>query len=161
MGPVQFGLAKSVEPISPMNITTTCVAVITEKDAANPKKENGIGHKYVVPYGLYICEGHVSANLANKGTGFSEGDLRLLWDAILNMFENDRAAGRSMMSVKKLIIFKHSSIYGDTRADKLFDSVRIERADKEAKLPARSYSDYKVCIDYDKVPDSVEVIVMD
>ena len=39
-------------------------------------------------------EGYVSANLARKVTGFSEEDLDLLWDAIINMFENDHSAAR-------------------------------------------------------------------
>ena len=62
--------------------------------------------KYIIPYGLYRCEGYISANLARKTTGFSEEDLDLLWQAILNMFENDLSAARGKMAVRELIIFK-------------------------------------------------------
>ena len=97
-GPVQLGFAQSVEPITPQEVTITRVAITTEADAE--KKNTEMGHKYIVPYGLYRAEGYVSANLARKTTGFSEEDLALLWRAILNMFENDRSAARGKMAVR-------------------------------------------------------------
>ena len=98
-GPVQLGFARSIEPIFAQEITITRVAITKESDAKN--KENTMGNKYIIPYGLYRCEGFVSANLARKTTGFSEEDLELLWDAILNMFENDHSAARGKMAVRK------------------------------------------------------------
>jgi CRISPR-associated protein Csd2 len=86
------------------------VAITTEEDAE--KKGTEMGRKFIVPYGLYRCEGYVSANLARKTTGFSEDDLKLLWDAILNMFENDHSAARGNMAVRELIIFRHDSELG-------------------------------------------------
>lgn len=109
-GPVQLGFARSIDPILPQEITITRVAITTESDAE--RKGTEMGRKYVVPYGLYRVEGYVSANLARKVTGFSEDDLELLWQAILNMFENDHAAARGKMAVRKLIIFKHDSELG-------------------------------------------------
>ena len=64
-----------------------------------------MGRKYIVPYGLYRAEGYISANLARKVTGFSEDDLELLWQAILNMFENDRSAARGKMAVNPLFLY--------------------------------------------------------
>ena len=84
-----------------------------------------MGRKSIVPYGLYRAEGYVSANLARKVTGFSEEDLELLWEAIINMFENDHSAARGKMAVRELIVFKHSKELGDCPAYKLFDSVEV------------------------------------
>ncbi|MDO4866029.1 MAG: type I-C CRISPR-associated protein Cas7/Csd2 [Clostridia bacterium] len=125
-GPVQLGFAKSVDPIIPQEVTITRVAITTEADAENKGTE--MGRKYIVPYGLYRAEGFVSANLARKVTGFSEDDLALLWQAIINMFENDRSAARGKMAVRELIVFKHDSELGNAPAHKLFDIVKVRRA---------------------------------
>lgn len=152
-GPVQFGFARSVEPIVPQEVTITRIAITTEKDAESKGTE--MGRKYIVPYGLYRCEGYVSANLARKTTGFSDDDLELLWDAILNMFENDRSAARGKMAVRELIIFKHDSELGCAPAWKLFDTVKVKRTGENSALPARSYSDYQVTVDEDALPSGV------
>lgn len=153
-GPVQLGFARSIDPVLPQEVTITRVAITTEADAE--KKGTEMGRKYILPYGLYRCEGFVSANLARKTTGFSEDDLELLWDAILNMFENDRSAARGMMAVRELIIFKHDSELGNAPAHKLFDLVRITK-DPEVIAP-RSYSDYTVEVDESRLPAGVSII---
>ena len=139
-GPVQLGFAKSVDPILPQEVTITRVAITTESDAE--KKGTEMGRKYIVPYGLYRAEGYISANLARKVTGFSEDDLELLWQAILNMFENDHSAARGKMAVRKLIIFKHQNELGCAPAHKLFDSVKVAR--REGVEVPRDFSDYVV-----------------
>lgn len=113
-----------------------------------------MGRKYIIPYGLYRCEGYVSANLARKTTGFSEDDLALLWKAILNMFETDRSAARGKMAVRELIIFKHDSELGCAPAHKLFETVKIERTKNDGS-PARFYSDYRVTVDEAAIPSGV------
>lgn len=153
-GPVQLGFARSVDPIVPQEVTITRIAITTEADAENKSTE--MGRKYIVPYGLYRAEGFVSANLARKTTGFTEDDLELLWDAILNMFENDHSAARGKMAVRKLIIFKHDSELGCAPSYKLFDEVKISR--KDGVEIARSYSDYNVEIG-ENLPDGVHCIV--
>ena len=114
-----------------------------------------MGIKTIVPYGLYRVEGYVSANLARKVTGFSEEDLDLLWDAIINMFENDHSAARGKMAVRALIVFKHSRELGDCPAYKLFDAVEVKKNDN-VEYP-RKYQDYTVTIHENEIPDSVEV----
>lgn len=154
-GPVQLGFARSVDPIVPQEISITRITVATEKEA---KEQRGtIGRKFIVPYGLYRAEGFVSANLARKSTGFSEGDLTLLWEAILNMFENDHSAARGKMAVRELIIFKHDSELGNAPAWKLFEKVHVAR--REGVQPARQYSDYTVEVD-DTLPEGVTCIRM-
>ena len=150
-GPVQIGFARSIEPIIPQEITITRIAITTESDAE--RKETEMGRKHIVPYALYRAEGYISANLARKTTGFSEDDLNLLWDAIINMFEHDHSAARGKMAVRNLIVFKHESELGKTPAYKLFDLVKVGRIDPVS--PARSYSDYTITIDQDGVPDGV------
>ena len=148
-GPVQLGFARSVDPIVPQEVTITRVAITTEADAENKNTE--MGRKFVVPYGLYKCEGYISANLARKTTGFTEEDLSLLWDAIMNMFENDHSAARGKMAVRELIIFKHDSELGNAPAHKLFDLVHVER---QTDIP-RAYKDYVVSIDEASMPEGV------
>lgn len=155
-GPVQLGFAKSVDPILPQEVTITRVAITTESDAE--KKGTEMGRKYIVPYGLYRVEGFVSANLARKVTGFSEEDLALLWQAILNMFENDHSAARGKMAVRKLIIFKHESELGCAPAYKLFDSVKVER--REGIEVPRCFSDYKIEV-LQELPQGVNCICME
>ena len=142
-GPVQLGFARSIDPILPQEVTITRIAITTEADAE--KKGTEMGRKYIVPYGLYRAEGYVSANLARKVTGFSEEDLQLLWQAILNMFENDHSAARGKMAVRELIVFKHESELGNAPAYKLFDAVQVERREN-VDVPRR-YGDYIVTVD--------------
>ena len=152
-GPVQLGFARSIEPVVPQEVTITRVAITTEADAE--KKGTEMGRKYIVPYGLYRCEGYVSANLARKTTGFSEEDLQLLWNAIYNMFEYDHSAARGKMAVRELIIFKHDSELGCAPAWKLFDTVKIARVNPNDTMPARSYQDYAVSVDDDALPAGI------
>ena len=152
-GPVQLGFARSVEPVVPQEVTITRVAITTEADAE--KKGTEMGRKYIIPYGLYRCEGYVSANLARKTTGFSEEDLSLLWEAILNLFEHDHSAARGKMAVRELIIFKHNNELGCAPAWKLFDTVTVTRKDPDDSSPARSFQDYVVHVNENSLPAGV------
>lgn len=152
-GPVQLGFARSIDPIISQEVTITRVAITTEKDAENKNTE--MGRKSIVPYGLYRVEGYVSANLARKVTGFSEEDLDLLWEAIINMFENDHSAARGRMAVRELIVFKHSKELGDCPAYKLFDAVEVKKKE-EVEYP-RKYQDYIVQVHEEDIPNTVEV----
>lgn len=153
-GPVQLGFARSIDPIVSQEVTITRVAITTEKDAGNKSTE--MGRKNIVPYGLYRVEGYISANLARKVTGFSEEDLELLWEAIINMFEHDHSAARGKMAVRELIVFKHSKELGDCSAYKLFEAVEVTR--KDGILYPRKYQDYEVTVHEDQIPETVEVI---
>ena len=147
-GPVQLGFARSIDPIVPQEITITRVAITTEEDAE--RKETEMGRKHIIPYALYRVEGFVSANLAQK-TNFSEEDLSLVWEAIINMFEHDRSAARGKMAVRELIVFKHESVLGNAPAYKLLETVSVKRIDPS--VPARKYADYSVSVNTDSLPD--------
>lgn len=150
-GPVQMSFARSIDPIVPNEITITRVAITTEADAE--RKGTEMGRKHIVPYALYRAEGYISANLAQRVTGFSEGDLSLLWEAIINMFENDRSAARGKMAVRELIVFRHESEMGNAPAHRLFETVSVRRKD-EGK-PARCYTDYEVSVQEERLPKGV------
>ena len=150
-GPVQLGFARSIDPIVPQEVTITRVAITTKKDAENKSTE--MGRKYIVPYALYRVDGYISANLARKVTGFSEEDLQLLWQAIINMFEYDHSAARGNMAVRELIVFKHASELGNAPAYKLFDTISVKR--KEGVIAPRSFSDYEVQVQNDKLPEGI------
>lgn len=145
-GPVQLNFARSMESIVPMEISITRMAVTTEKEAEQQSGDNRtMGRKHIVPYALYRAEGYISAHLAAQ-TGFSEDDLSLLWDSLINMFDHDHSAARGKMNARKLFVFKHSSMLGNAPAHRLFDLVKVNRKENDSK-PARSFSDYEITLD--------------
>ena len=153
-GPVQLNFARSIESIVPMEVTITRMAVETEQEAKQQSGDNRtMGRKHIVPYALYRVEGYISAHLAAQ-TGFSENDLSLLWDSLINMFDHDHSAARGKMNARKLIVFKHDSMLGNAPAHKLFDLVTVKRSTDITK-PARAFSDYDVKINRDNVPQGV------
>ena len=153
-GALQLTFARSVDTIATAEHSITRMAVATEKEAEKQGGDNRtMGRKATVPYGLYVCHGFVSANLAQQ-TGFSEEDLELFWDALKNMFDVDRSAARGLMRAQKLIVFKHDSVLGNAPANKLFDLVKVEKVCDGAP---RSFSDYTVTIDKAGLPANVTV----
>lgn len=144
-GPLQLAFAKSIDPIIPLEISITRMAVTNEKDL---EKERTMGRKHIVPYGLYRVHGFVSAKLAEK-TGFSDGDLKKVWKALEMMFEHDHSAARGEMVGRSLIVFKHENALGNAPAHKLFERVTVERVNGEEGTPALAFSDYKICFNAD------------
>lgn len=156
-GPVQLAFAQSIDPIIPLEATITRMAVETRKEADSQGGDNRtMGRKAYIPYGLYKVHGFISAPLA-KQTGFSEDDLNLFWDALLNMFDHDRSAARGEMASRKLIVFKHENKLGNAPAQKLFELIEIKRSSDEIK-PPRQFSDYEVIIKKESCPQGVEII---
>ncbi|MEN4011806.1 MAG: type I-C CRISPR-associated protein Cas7/Csd2 [Bellilinea sp.] len=157
-GPVQLNFSRSIDPIVQQEVTITRLTVTREEEA---EKERTIGRKHIVPYGLYRVEGYISAKLANdptKGTGFSEEDLKLFWEALINMFEHDRSAARGKMATRTLIVFKHESDLGNAPAHRLFELVRVSR--KEGVNPPRGFGDYEVIINKEDLPHGITLIPM-
>lgn len=176
-GPVQMTFATSVEPIMPLEISITRMAATNEAekkqkaegdDSSDRTDNRTMGRKHIVPYGLYVAHGFISAKFAER-TGFSESDLDLLFEALTTMFEHDRSAARGEMATRKLIVFKHDNALGNAPAHALFDRVKIGRnVDGEFRAiddkrignepPARKFSDYVIEIDRDNLPAGVEII---
>lgn len=155
-GPVQFTFARSVDPVVSLEHSITRMAVTTKEEAEKQGGDNRtMGRKFTVPYGLYRAHGFVSAPLANQ-TGFSEDDLQLLWEALVNMFEHDRSAARGLMGTRKLVIFEHESKMGNAPVQGLFDRITVKRRD-ETK-PARDFGDYVVTINKEQMPQGVTLI---
>lgn len=174
-GPVQLTFARSVEPILPLEISITRMAATNEAekkqkaegdDSSERTDNRTMGRKHIVPYGLYVAHGFISAKFAER-TGFSESDLALLFEALATMFEHDRSAARGEMATRKLIVFKHGNALGNAPAHALFDRIRIGRnVDGAFRVidqrldnlpPARAFSDYIVTIDRDNLPEGVEI----
>ncbi len=175
-GPVQLSFARSAESIVPLEISITRMAATNEAEKKKNEEASGedertenrtMGRKHIVPYGLYRAHGFVSAKLAEK-TGFSAEDLAFLWDALRNMFEHDRSAARGEMAARKLVAFEHSCALGKAPAHELFERVVIERACDGSVIPvgdkrldnyppARRFSDYRVTINRDGLPDGVTI----
>ena len=180
-GPVQLAFARSVEPILPLEVSITRMAATNEREKkerqeGDDQEKRGdnrtMGRKHIVPYGLYRVHGFVSAPLAShpiKGTGFSDADLDLLFEALGTMFEHDRSAARGEMASRKLIVFRHASALGNAHAHALFDRVKTWRVHEGVRHAigdeatdnwpvARAFSDYAITVDRDKLPDGIEVI---
>jgi CRISPR-associated protein Csd2 len=155
-GPAQLNFSRSLDPIIQQEVTITRQTVTRIEEA---EKERTMGRKYIIPYGLYRVEGYISAKLASdpsKGTGFSEEDLALFWDALVNMFEHDRSAARGKMAARKLVIFKHNSDLGNAPAHKLFELVTVSK--DPVVNPPRSFKDYTVNVDTANLPAGVTII---
>ncbi len=158
-GPVQIAFAQSEEPIQPIPVSITRMAVTTEAEAEKQHGDNRtMGDKAVVPYGLYRTHGFISAHLASK-TGFTEADLTTLCEALVNMFDHDRSAARGEMATRKLILFRHAGALGNAPAHKLFELVTCHRT-TGAEHPARRFSDYEIRFDPAAVPDGVTAEVL-
>lgn len=153
-GPIQLTFARSADPVATSEHSITRIAVATPKEAESQNGENHtMGRKATIPYGLYVCHGFISANLAQQ-TGFTEEDLNLFFDALKNMFDLDRSAARGLMSAQKLIVFRHESELGNAPANKLFDLVKVEKTIDGAP---RSFNDYTVSINTTALPNGVTV----
>lgn len=181
-GPVQIGFARSVEPVLPLEVSITRIAATNEKERTEHKENGGgdeqrddrrtMGRKHIVPYGLYRAHGFVSAPLAShpvKGTGFSDADLDLLFEALGGMFEHDRSAARGEMATRRLVIFRHASPLGNAPAHELFARVKtwrmfggdcrpIDHVAANTWPPARCFEDYAITVDTADLPKEVEII---
>jgi CRISPR-associated protein Csd2 len=158
-GPVQLTFAQSIDPIVPLEVTVTRSSVTNERDAL--LKTRTMGRKHIVPYGLYRAHGFISARLANdptKGTGFSEADLAIFWEALKALFEHDRAAARGEMATQAVVVFRHDSDLGNAPAHTLFRRVQVVRKGAEEGGPARRFEDYTVTVDDADLPHGVEII---
>ena len=154
-GPVQMAFATSIDPVMPLEISITRMAVTTEKEAEAQSGDNRtMGRKHIIPYGLYRAHGFISAKLAER-TGFSDEDLALFWQALINMFEHDRSAARGEMAARKLIVFEHESAMGNAPAHVLFDTVKVGLA--KGEVAPRQFSDYRVEVETVAVPSGVTV----
>lgn len=181
-GPVQIAFSRSYDPVLPLDVSITRMAVAEDVTGAKSSadylkweseqpedKLRTMGRKSLIPYGLYGCRGFISAHLAEK-TGFSDDDLSLLWEALQNMYEHDRSASKGLMTVQKLFVFKHvgtdsdngqrarQAVLGCAPAHKLFDLIKVEK--KNGVESPRSFADYEICADRDNVPAGVELIEM-
>ena len=151
-GPVQLTFARSVEPVVALEHSITRMAVATEEEAEKQGGDNRtMGRKYTIPYGLYRVYGFVSPHFA-ASTGFSTEDLELLWQALAQMFEFDRAAARGLMTTRRLVIFEHSTALGTKPADELFSRVKVEHT---GNTPARDFSDYTITLDGNPLAETV------
>lgn len=149
-GPVQISFAKSIDPISPVDVPLSRTAAVR---VAKPS-DKGLGaRKSIVHYGLYRAEGYISAHFA-KHTGFSEQDLDLLWESLANMFDHDHSAARGKMNARKLFVFKHDTALGNAPAHKLFDLISVAR-NGQADTPARQFADYTIECNKKAVPNGV------
>ena len=151
-GPVQFSFSRSIDPILPLDLSITRMAVTEAKEADAPNQT--MGRKNLIPYGLYRCHGFISANLA-KETGFSAADLDLFWEALAMMFDHDRSASRGTMAPQALLVFEHSSSLGNAPAHKLFDRVKI--AAKPGVTAARDFADYALSIEDANLPAGIKL----
>ncbi|MFA7429555.1 MAG: type I-C CRISPR-associated protein Cas7/Csd2 [Rhodospirillaceae bacterium] len=158
-GPVQITFAQSIDAIQPLPVSITRMAVTTDKEALEQQGDNRtMGEKHIVPYALYRAHGFISPHFA-KRTGFTEADLTLFWQALVNMFDHDHSAARGQMTARRLVTFRHDSAIGNAPAHKLFELVTEARAGS-AEQPARTFGDYAIAFDEAGVPTGVTAEVL-
>ena len=161
-GPVQLTFARSIDPIVPLDLSITRVAVTREEDAGFVNidgddeeaggKETEMGRKAIVPYGLYRAHGFFNAHFAAQ-TGVDEEDLGLFWQALQMMWDVDRSSSRGMMACRGLYVFSHESKLGNAPAASLLDRISVRR--KEGVEAPRSCADYDVLVDGEGLPHGV------
>jgi CRISPR-associated protein Csd2 len=180
-GPVQLTFSRSLDPILPMDVSITRMAVTDPKEAAKAAERDEqqakseppnqtMGRKNWIPYGLYACQGFISANLAQQ-TDFTEDDLSLFWEAMTHMFDDDRSASRGLMAVRRFIAFKHvgtdsnreqrarQAKLGCAPAHKLIELGQVVEINKNNRTSVpRGIQDYKIDIHEDRVPAGIELI---
>lgn len=171
-GPVQLGLGRSLHPVVTQELTVTRCAVTTDREAEQQEGGNRtMGRKFAVPYGLYRVHAYINPNLAGgeNGTGFSDGDLELLRQALDQMFELDKSAARANMRPVACVAFKHDSPFGNARADRLFALVQCKPRPGVQPLPGedggngvearppRSFADYELRVDDRSLPEGVTI----
>jgi CRISPR-associated protein Csd2 len=151
-GPLQFGMARSIDQVMPVTHAITRVTQTRQKDI-DEGQSTEMGSKWTVPYGLYRVQFHYSAALATK-TGVTTEDLTALYRTLEYMFDHDRTATRGIMTVRGLYVFSHSDAFGSAPAQTLLDGIRIDKRGSEAP---RAFSDYKVTAVLDDLPGGVTV----
>lgn len=149
-GAVQISFAESLEEIFPEQITISRVSIQTEKDAKTKKTE--LGKKWIVPYAVYMFEGHINPFVADKN-GFTEDDKNTLFDAIMGMYEQYHSASSTGMSVLKLYVFEHNSQLGSCSFKKIKDSIKIQ---KNEDSPIGKHP-YEISVDKSLLPDNLIV----
>jgi len=156
-GPLQLTFARSIDPVVPLNLSITRVAITRPEDAAKGKVTE-MGRKPLVPYGLYRAHGFFSPHLAQQ-TGVTREDLELFWDALQRMWDLDHSAARGMMACRGLYVFSHSNALGNAPAHALFERVKVSFAGDGGTVP-RSFADYRVEVDSDSLPEGVEMTAL-
>ncbi|MGB3304939.1 MAG: type I-C CRISPR-associated protein Cas7/Csd2 [Thermomicrobiales bacterium] len=167
-GPVQVTFARSHDPIVPLDLSITRVAITKQEDAEVVVSEDGtkgeggkqteMGRKALVPYGLYRANIFISAKQAEE-TGFGSEDLDLLWKALINMWDFDRSASRGLMACRGLYVFSHDNAYGNAPAHKLLERVHIER--NPDVIAPRAFGDYRVFVDDGDLPEGVTLTTLE
>jgi CRISPR-associated protein Csd2 len=155
-GPIQISFARSATPIVTLEHAITRSSVTNERDL---EKERTMGRKFTVPYAVYVASGFVNPFLA-KQTGFSDQDLELVWESLVNAFQFDQSAARpaGSMACRRLIVFRHPNELGLAPSHTLLSAVSVEPKGNSRAL--RSFADYEVSINRDVIPDGIEVLEM-
>ncbi|MCH7553033.1 MAG: type I-C CRISPR-associated protein Cas7/Csd2 [Chloroflexi bacterium] len=157
-GPVQISFSRSIDPILPLDLGITRVALtnvddIARTDATGAHAPSGqIGRKEIIPYGLYLCRGAFNPYLADQ-TGVSRRDLAIFWEALVNLWDLDRSSRRGFMACRGLYVFTHAVKAGSAPAHELIERVRPRRNDGVSAL--RQFRDYTVMIDDQSLPEGV------
>ena len=165
-GPMQLTFARSIDPVIPMDVSITRVAVTRPEDAVKfvesdegkeegKGKETEMGRKALVPYGLYRGFGFYNPMLA-RDTGFDADDLARFWQAFQMCWDLDRSASRGMMALRGLYVFSHDHHLGNAPAHVLFDRIRF--AEKNGEVP-RSFDHYRqrLIVDDANLPEGVRL----
>lgn len=142
-GPVSIHLAQSISPIEIESFKIAPSANNKRNYDKEGKDKNTLGDKHFVRFGLYVINGSINCQLAEK-TGFTYEDAEKIKQALLTLFENDTSSARpdGSMEVCRLYWWKHDSKTPKYSSAKVHRQVEVSL--KEGVSRPTSFNDYIV-----------------
>ena len=142
-GPVSIQQAVSVSPVDVISMQIT--KSVNSESGKEGKASDTMGTKHRVAFGLYVVNGSINCQLAEK-TGFTEEDAEKIKQALLTLFENDSSSARpdGSMEVCRLYWWKHSCKTPKYSSAKVHRLLSVKLKD-DVKRPA-SIEDYDIVL---------------
>jgi CRISPR-associated protein Csd2 len=172
-GPVQLTFARSIDPVVPLDLSITRIAItrpedieviIVEQKEEKPGGRKGkdeakgkvteMGRKALLPYGLFRGHGFFTPHFA-KQSGVTADDMALFWEGLQRMWDLDRSSSRGFMTLCGLYVFSHEHGLGDAPASVLFE--RIQTPPLGNDRAPRQFADYKphIKVNDQDLPDGI------
>lgn len=140
-GPVSIQQAVSVSPVDIVSMQIT--KSVNGEGGKEGKASDTMGMKHRVEFGLYVINGSINCQLAEK-TGFTDEDAEKIKQALLTLFENDTSSARpdGSMEVCRLYWWKHEGKTPKYSSAKVHRQLEVKLKDGVSR-PA-SFGDYEV-----------------
>ena len=140
-GPVSIQQAVSVSPVDIVSMQIT--KSVNSEGGKEGKASDTMGMKHRVEFGLYVINGSINCQLAEK-TGFTDEDAEKIKQALLTLFENDTSSARpdGSMEVCRLYWWKHEGKTPKYSSAKVHRQLVVKLKDGVSR--PTSFDDYDV-----------------